>query len=298
LLFAVRERAGWALLASACGPQYDVGLAAAESGSTSIVGGSTSTSGSASEEVGRETSGTSASTEADSTTAQGDASTSGETSGETEGLEESPCESEQKVCAQLELDGEPAGFCGETLDLHGITQSLGPGRWSIRDCDSCAVCEGALYEVEFFAPMGWAPTELPLCSRIAIDFAPLDTSPFACAFTGVVVWEDTGSAEDPAPVYIAASITTDPPASVSGLQVSAENVEAKACVESGCCLAPPGKYEITFSGAGIGTPLTLAEHDEVKAVGAFGRSYDIHDERSHAHEECDRIPHFDWIMRR
>lgn len=286
------------LFVTACAPQYDVGLAAVDSGSTSLAAGTTSAADTTDGgEVGRETLDVTGSVDTGSTSTSG-TSSSGESSGETDGVEESPCQSEQKVCAQVELDGEPAGFCGETLELHGITQALGPGRWSIQDCDSCEVCEGPLYEVEFLAPMGWVPTELPLCSRIAIDFAPLDTSPFACAFTGVAVWENSGSAEDPAPVYIAASITTDPPAAVSGLQVGAENVEPKECQESGCCLEPPGKYEITFSGAGLGTPLTLAEHGEAMDVGVFGRSYDVRDERSHAHEQCARIPHFDWIMRR
>jgi hypothetical protein len=291
--------AGLAVFTSACAPQLDVGLALAESSTTSAESTSGSTAGSRGE-IDPDTtgSGSTGSLETSSTLALDGSSVTGESSGETDSLEDSPCISEQKVCAQVELDGEPAGSCGQTLDLQGITQPLGAGRWSIQDCGSCEVCDGPLFEVEFLAPAGWAPSELPLCSRIAIDFAPLDTSPFACAFSGVAVFENSGSSEDPAPVYIAASITTDPPAAVLGLQVAAENIEPSACDESGCCEMPPGKYQITFSGAGLGMPLTLVEHEEAMEVGVFGRSYDVRDERSHAHEQCGRIPHFDWIMQR
>jgi hypothetical protein len=286
------------MLVVACVSQLDVGLGAAGSTSDSDASNGSGPIRQTADATGGST-GTTGSTDASSTSTSSEVTTdSGGSTGDSEGLEESPCASEQKVCAQVELDGAPAGFCGETLELKGITQSLGGGRWSIEDCDACALCGGDVYEIEFFAPAGWEPTDVPLCSRIAIDFAPLDESPFACAFTGVAIWADTGGSEDPAPAYVAASITTDPPAALGGLQVDRENLEPKPCDETYCCHAPPGKYSVTFTGAGIGMPITLAEHEEALDVGVFGLTYDIRNERSHAHPECDRIPHFDWIMRR
>jgi hypothetical protein len=284
-----------ALVASACASQLDVGLGAADSGTTGDAVDSTTTSTATSE----------SDASVDGTTTTSDTGTTGDTTsdtsgstGESEGLEDSPCVSEQKVCAQVELDGEPAGFCGQTLELHGFTQVISPGRWSIEDCDACSRCEGEIYEVEFLGPADWVPTELPPCSRIAIDFAPLDDSPFACAFMGVAVWAEVGDTEDPAPTYVAASITTDPPAALGGLQVSKENVEPKPCDRSACCHEEPGKYVVTFGGAGIGAPIALAEHEEALDVGAFGATYALRNERSHSHVECGRIPHFDWILHR
>jgi hypothetical protein len=287
------------LLVGACGSQLDVGLGIVDTESTSSAASTTSGSTSTALETtsGADSSssaGTSTSTDA-TTTTDSSSETSGST-GETEGLEESPCLAEQEICAEVELDGAPVGFCGQTLELQGTTASLGPSRWSIEDCDACSSCDGPVYEIEIFGPADWVPAEVPTCSRIAIDFAPLDDSPYACAFTGIAIWANRGSTEDPAPVYVAASITTDAPASLPALQVSRENVDPKECAEAECCAAPPGKYELTFSDAGITEPFVLAEHDEALDVTMLGQSYAARNERSHAHEQCDRIPHFDWIM--
>ncbi len=285
------------LLVAACASQLDVGIG--PQGSSSSADDDGDTGGTTSTVRDTQDSGAQSSDDGETTTI---ASTSSSgtigTTGDTDDIGESPCASGQKVCAEVELDGEPAGFCGQTLELKGIVQRLGPTRWSLEDCGACELCAGPIYEVEFFAPMEWAPMELPLCSRIAIDFAELDTSPFACAFTGVAIWGDDGSGIDPAPVYVAASITTDPPADVMGLQVNAVNVEPKACDESACCVVEPGKYDLTFSGAGIDPPITLAEHEEALDIGAFGLVYDVRNETSHADAMCDKIPHFDWMMRR
>lgn len=284
------------LLCAACGSQLDVGLGVVDSESTGVVASTTTTSTSTGVDATttESTAGIDASTTTESTTtASGESSSS---TGETEGLEESPCLAEQKVCAEVDLDGAPVGFCGQTLELQGMTAPLGPGRWSIEDCDACDTCDGPVYEVEVIGPGGWVPAEVPTCSRIAIDFAPLDDSPFACAFTGIVIWANEGSTEDPAPFYVAASITTDPPASFAALQVSRENIGPKECDEADCCVDAPGKYDLTFSDAGIAEPLVLAEHEEQMRVTMLGQTYDAHNERSHAHEQCGSIPHFDWIM--
>jgi hypothetical protein len=159
------------------------------------------------------------------------------------------------------------------------------------------LCGGPSYTIEFFAPDGWAP-ELPLCTHIAIDFAPMDQTDYACAFEGVAIWEDNGLGEDPAPVYVGASIVTDVPTGVAGLLVLDNNVMPAVCMESGCCPVEPGDYELTFEGAGIDPPVVLAEKDIALDVSVFSRPYDLHDVRSHAHKECGKIPHFDWIMRR
>jgi hypothetical protein len=284
-----------------CGcSSVDVGLSPAEGGSSGIAETtalSTSTSSGGPERVDTSSGAVSTTSTSDgSDSASSSSSTSG---GDTEGLEESPCQAEQKVCAEVELDGAPVGFCGQTLTLLGNTSALGPGRWSIVDCDACEPCAGTSYDVQIIAPMGWVPLELPDCARIAIDFAPLDDSPFACAFTGVAIWDELGgSAEDPAPVYVAASIVTDPPAAVAGLEVAKTNIEPKACVEPGCCWMDPGKYSLTFSGAALAAPIELIEHEMAMAITAFSQPYDLRDERSHAHEQCDKIPHFDWILRR
>jgi hypothetical protein len=283
------------VVAVACASQLDVGIGPHGSDTSgdddASVGSSTAPMRDTEEDTSATTSG------ADDGTSISSASSSSDT-GDTDDIGDSPCASGQKVCAEVELDGEPAGFCGQTLELKGIVQRLGPTRWSIEDCAACELCAGPIYEVEFFAPPEWAPAELPLCSRIAIDFAELDTSPFACAFTGVAIWGDDGSGIDPAPVYVAASITTDPQAAVMGLQVNAVNVDPKPCDESACCVVEPGKYDLTFSGAGIDPPVTLAEHEEALGIGAFGLAYDVRNETSHADAMCDRIPHFDWILRR
>lgn len=287
-----------AILAAACASQLDVGIGPQGSASSST-GAPSSESTTA---PLRDTGETGAASSDDDASTASDASTTSTTSsadtGDTDDIGESPCASGQKVCAEVQLDGEPAGFCGQTLELKGIVQRLSPTRWSVEDCGACELCAGPVYEIEFFAPMAWAPVELPLCSRVAIDFAELDTSPFACAFTGVAIWGDDGSGIDPAPVYVAASIETDPPAQVMGLQVHTENVEPKACDESACCVVEPGKYEVTFSGAGIDPPIVLAEHEEALDIDAFGLVYDVRNETSHADSMCDRIPHFDWILRR
>jgi hypothetical protein len=278
--------------------RVDVGLSPAETGSSGVVAETTTTTTSSSGPERVDTSDGMQST-TPSTGEIGSTSTSTTSGGDTEGLEESPCQAEQKVCAEVELDGAPVGFCGQTLTLLGNTSPLGPGRWAIVDCDACEPCAGTSYDVQIIAPAGWVPTELPDCARIAIDFAPLDDSPFACAFTGIAIWDELGgSTEDPAPVYVAASILTDPPAAVTGLQVAKTNIEPKACVEPDCCWMDPGKYSLTFSGAALGAPVELLEHEMAMGITAFSQPYDLRDERSHAHEQCDKIPHFDWILRR
>lgn len=294
-------RACLLLLCGACGSQLDVGLGIADTESTGVIADPTTSSTSTSADTTTTTESSSsadASSTSDATSSTTDPSESSASTGETGGLEESPCLAEQKVCAEVELDGAPVGFCGQTLELQGTTTSVGPGRWSIEDCDSCDACDGTVYEIEIFAPNGWVPPEVPACSRIAIDFAPLDDSVFACAFTGIAIWANEGSTEDPAPVYVAASITTDAPASFSALHVTRENVDPKECDEVDCCTEPPGKYEITFSDAGITRPFVLAEHGEEMDFTMLGQTYDARNERSHAHEQCAAIPHFDWIMLR
>jgi hypothetical protein len=220
------------------------------------------------------------------------------TAGETEGMVGSPCGSEQEVCALVELDGRPAGACGETLDLKGIVQDMGDGVWEIEDCGACELCGGPKYTVDFVAPAGWAPIDLPLCSRLAVSYAPMDTTPWACSFLGIAIWADDGLGEQSAPRYVARSIETSAPPGVDGLLVNLDNVQPEACVESGCCYMEPGKYEITFAGAGIAEPLTLAEHEDAFDVEAWSRSYDVHVERSHARKECWSIPQFDWVFLR
>lgn len=291
---------GLLVIVSACS-QLDVGLGPAEGGSSgSIAETSTSTvttSSTSSSTEGSTTTTTSAETSSEVTSTGADTSSS--SGGDTDGLEESPCQAEQKVCAEVELDGAPVGFCGQTLELHGNTAMVGPGRWSIEDCDACQSCDGTVYEVQLIAPMGWVPMMLPDCARIAIDFAPLDDSPFACAFTGIAIWDELGgSAEDPAPVYIAASIVTDAPDAIAGIVVTKTDVEPKPCELPDCCWMDPGKYELRFEGPAIDGPIDLAEHEEAPAVTAFSQPYDLRNERSHAHEQCGRIPHFDWIMQR
>lgn len=224
-----------------------------------------------------------------------DASTEDGTTG---GLEGSPCNAEQEVCALVELDGVPSGFCGETLELIGITQPRAGGGWTLQDCGACELCGGPEYTIDILAPAGWAPAVLPLCSRIAIDYAPMDATPWACAFVGMAVWGNDGLGEDPAPVYVASSITATPPTMLEGLTVDAANVAPEMCPRSGCCFLEPGKYTFTLTGAGLGEPLTLAEHDEVLAVDLFSRTYAARNVRSHGHKECGRIPHFDWVLLR
>lgn len=216
--------------------------------------------------------------------------------GTADGLEGSPCNAEQEVCVFVQLDGTPSGFCGETLELHGITQPMAGGGWVLEDCGGCELCGGPKYSIDVLAPPDWAPAELPLCSRIAIDYAPMDATPWACAFVGVAIWGNDGLAEDPAPVYIASSITAAPPSALEGLVVDAQNVAPEACPRSGCCFEEPGAYTFTFLGAGLDEPLTLAEHEEVLAVDMFSRTYAARDLRSHAHKECGKIPHFDWVF--
>lgn len=290
------------LLSVACSP-IDVGLEV-ETGVTPTTGGpEASTTTLATGASGDTTAGSglasSSSTSASAGTGVSASSSSDDGSSDgTAGLEDSPCEAEQKVCAAVTEDGQPAGFCGQTLQIKGIVAPLGDNRYLIEDCGACELCGGPQFEVEFFAPMGWEPAPLPLCSRVALEFAPLDGTPWACAFVGVSVWGDDGLGEDPAPRYLAESIDIDVPGGVSGLSVVAENVAPKDCELDACCPEPPGDYTFTFSGAGIAPPLELAEGEEALGVGAFGVTYDILNERSHVHEQCDKIPHLDWIMRR
>ena len=285
---------------AACAP-VDVGLQIDTGASSGAAGSSTSsvapTDGGGSTEA--------ASADATSTTGglgtttTGSASTTGDGSGDgTAGLEDSPCEAEQKVCAAVTEDGQPAGFCGQTLEIKGIVAPLGNDHYLIEDCGACELCGGPQYEIEFFAPAEWTPTSLPLCSRVDLSFAPLDGSPWACGFVSVAVWGDDGLGEDPAPMYLAASIDTDVPGGVSGLSVTAEDVMPKDCDMDACCPLPPGDYTFTFAGAGIAPPVVLGEGEEALGVGAFGVQYDIRNERSHVHAQCDKIPHMDWIMKR
>ncbi len=283
----------------ACAP-VDVGLQI--DGGTSTGSTASSTSAATADGVDTTTPSTTAevgstSTSADTTTTTGASSSDGSGDG-TAGVERSPCEAEQKVCAAVTQGGQPAGFCGQTLELEGIVAPLGDDHYLLEDCGGCELCAGPQYEIEFFAPMGWTPSSLPLCSRVALEFAPLDDSPWACGFVGVAVWGNDGLGEDPAPTYLAASIDVDAPGGVSGLSVTPEDVAPKACDMDACCPMPPGDYTYTFAGAGIAPPVVLAEGEEALGVGAFGVEYDIRNERSHVHAQCDKIPHMDWIMRR
>ncbi len=227
-----------------------------------------------------------------------DASESSSSTGEVADGVDSPCGSEQKVCALVERDGEPVGSCGETLDLKGIVQAVMPGVWRIEDCGVCELCGGPSYTVEIVAPHGWAPAELPVCSRIAVEYAPNDATPWACSFVGVAIWSDDGLGEEAAPRYIGRSIETSAPSGVSGLYVTPEPVHPEPCDEARCCALEPGKYALTFAGAGIGRPLVLEENQTAHDVQAWSRIYDVHVVRSHAHRECNRIPHFDWVFLR
>lgn len=210
----------------------------------------------------------------------------------------SPCGFEQKVCVLLEVGGEPVGDCGGTVEIKGIVQPLGDGRFSLQDCGACELCGGPTYEIEVFAPDMWIPDALPLCSRISVDFAAAGDDPYACAFVGASVWEDSGLGEAPSPVWVGTSIATDPPTSVTGLEVTADNIEPDECDESDCCSVDPGSYVLTFEGSAVERPFDLEESEEAPDVLAFASTYDFWIERAHAHKECDRIPHFDWIARR
>ena len=191
----------------------------------------------------------------ESTTGSDGSTTSAEDStGETEGgggPVGSPCGAEQKVCGLVTLDGEPAGSCGGTLDIKGIVSPVEPGIFELQDCGGCELCGGPTYTIEFFAPDMWIPDPMPLCSHVSVDFAPMDAETHACAFVGMIIWQDDGLGEDPAPVWIGASIETDPPEGIEGLSVAIDNVAPEACDESDCCPVEPGDYELTFSGAGI-----------------------------------------------
>jgi len=235
-------------------------------------------------------------TAADTTTTAADEST-----GETEGgggPVGSPCGAEQEVCGLVTLEGEPAGSCGGTLDIKGIVSFVEPGVFELQDCGGCELCGGPTYTIEYFTPGMWAPDPMPLCSHVSVTFAPMNVDTHACAFVGMVIWEDDGLGEDPAPVWIGASIDIDAPEAIEGLSVALDNVAPEPCDESGCCPVEPGDYELTFSGAGIEPELTLAEKDIAEDITVFSRPYDFHNVRSHAHVQCDKIPHFDWIMRR
>ena len=241
------------------------------------------------------------STDGGDATTSGSTTTGDESTGETEGgggPVGSPCGAEQKVCGLVTLDDEPAGSCGGTLDIKGIVSVVEPGIFELQDCGACELCGGPTYTIEFFAPDMWAPDPMPLCSHVSVDFAPMNADTHACAFVGMAIWEDDGLGEDPAPLWIGASIEVDPPTGLDGLSVALENVAPDACDELDCCEMEPGDYEITFTGAGIDPALTLAEKDIAEDVTVFSRPYDFHNVRSHAHKECDKIPHLDWIMRR
>ena len=234
----------------------------------------------------------------DVSTTDASSTTMAATSGETEGVVGSPCGAEQEVCVLVELDGRPAGACGETLEIKGIAQASGPGVWTIEDCGACELCGGPSYDVEFIAPEMWAPTELPLCTRIGVTYADMDASAWSCSFVGVAVWADDGLGEESAPRYVGRSIETSAPPGVDGLLVNLVNIAPEPCAESACCAVEPGKYEISFTGAGIGEPVVLAEHEDALDVHAWSRAYDLHVERAHAHKECGKTPHFDWVFMR
>ena len=297
---------------AACTQVIDTGVVA-DGGTTAGVstGGSTTTSMATSMTTSVASTGSESettSTTAGPSTDSGDTTTSSSTTtavddstGETEGgggPVGSPCGAEQKVCGLVTLDDEPAGSCGGNLDIKGIVSFVEPGIFELQDCGGCELCGGPTYTIEFFTPDMWAPDPMPLCSHVSVDFAPMNADTHACAFVGMAIWEDDGLGEDPAPVWIGASIDIEPPVGVDGLSVALENVAPEPCNESGCCEVEPGDYEITFSGAGIDPELTLAEKEIAEDVTVFSRPYDFHNVRSHAHKECDKIPHLDWIMRR
>jgi hypothetical protein len=270
------------------GSTGDVDTTSSSSSGTTVVEGSTSSGASSSGETSSSSSSSSSSGSSDSS------------SGESTGVDsvESPCGAEQKICAVVELEGEPAGVCGDTLDVKGIVQLVEPGVWEVEDCDVCELCGGPTYTIEFVAPMEWLPSDPPVCARVAVEYAPMDVTPWACSFIGVAIWADDGVTEESAPRYVGRSIETSAPAGVSGLYVVPEILESERCNETDCCWMAPGKYTLLFSGAGIGDPLVVGEKQTVTDVQAWNRTYDVHVERSHAHKECGKIPHFDWVFKR
>jgi hypothetical protein len=303
----VRAALAIVLLATACASELDTAVVLAGSTGGSTAATATSSEPTATSLLTAATTDTSATSEettatVEPTTLDGSTTNAGESSTstgtDTEGLVGSACGSEQEVCALVDLDGAPAGECGQTLEIKGIVQQVEAGVWELEDCGACELCGGPTYRIELLAPAGWAPQELPLCSRIAVDYAPMDATPWACSFLGMAVWADDGIYEESAPRFVGTSIRTAPPSDIQGLQVALDNVHPEMCAELDCCSMVPGDYELTFSGAGLSRPLTLGENETALAVEAWSRLYDVHVVRAHAHKECGRIPHFDWVFLR
>jgi len=206
------------------------------------------------------------------------------------------CAEGQRTCVELVPAEAVRDACGTMLELTGVTRLVAPDRWSIEDCGGCVTCDGPSYELHIKAPRGWTPETLPTCSTVILEFAATDV-PWSCAWQTVAIWSEEGRDDTTAPTFVAASIRTDPPATVDGLDVRAERTEAKDCAAEDCCPIEPGKYELAFSGDALLAPVTVREHEDVPELIFMGQAFTLRNERSHVHEACDATPHFDWILK-
>jgi hypothetical protein len=193
----------------------------------------------------------------------------------------------------VSANGADVTKCGSNaVTAWGPAMNLGNGSFIVRDCGSCDVsCGGEEVLFEFAGPSALFPTWIPPCAQVTVDQYK-DLGNDKCEATAVVI---RNAINNNPPLYIAGMEGLAAPYGIT-LDVNPTLLGDPMCTceQPGCCTLEPGAYSLTF----VEANKTLAEGESASAVPVSGLpgNWNLTVHRSHAHELCDALPHFDWRL--